>query len=697
MATEATGAASGERFGVLLRQYRVAAALSQEALAKRAGLSTRAISDLERGIRTRPYLETVRRLAAALSLGPVEQAALATAARATSTPTAPVPMSTPGSSGPIPQGLPVPPTPLIGREREVAELVALLKGDARLVTLTGPGGVGKTRLAQTVAADLGIIFPDGVVWVDLAPLADPALVASTVARAVGVREQAGTPLAETLRAFLSATRLLLVLDNCEHLRGAVGELLSVLLGQGPLLRMLATSRGPLHIMAEHRFPVSPLTLPDPRTHYQIDSVAMADAVRLFVQRGRAARPDFCLTAENATEVANICAQLDGLPLALLLAATRMRSLSPAALLALLDQRLRLLRGGPADIPVRHQTLRATIIWSYDLLTPVQRRLFRELSVFAGGGTLEAVAAVCTDSDPFAALEGLEALLDQSLVLGGERAAGQTRFWMLETIQAFGLEQLEAAGEETTTRERHAMHFLTLAERSAHAFMLDPDQVGVLDRLDPEQDNLRGALTWCVERAPEVALRLAVALSPFWWVRGQSRERAYWLAHALAKGQTASASVRAAALGIAARHAYVRGEADHAVALSEESLALWQTLGDVGTSAPGYAFALLERGAAAYWAGDPIECETFYLRALERFEALGMAQWSGVARGVLGMRWWIEATSMGPKRSLQRHSRLRGRGATPTERRLLSPALPMWPSPVGTLGTQGHSGRRVLPN
>jgi predicted ATPase/DNA-binding XRE family transcriptional regulator len=391
----------GESFGTLLRHHRVAAALSQEALAERAGVSTRAVSDLERGVKTRPYLDTVRRLADALGLDPAAQAELAEAARRPPAAVAPDNRDA-RLEEPSGRALPFPSTSLIGREREVAEVANELRKMARLVTVTGPGGVGKTRLAQEVVTELGTHFRDGVVWIDLGPLADGAAIPGAVAKALGVREAPAQELGQTLAESLHDQRLLLVLDNCEHLRPAVGMFVAALIAQCGELRMLATSRAPLHVAAEHLHPISPLALPESSAQVTRDAVGAADAVRLFVERGRAARPDFRLTAENAGDIASICTQLDGLPLALELAAARLRVLSPAALRALLEERRRLLTSDAADAPARQQTLWATIAWSYDLLTPVQQHVFRQLAVFVGGCTLEAVMAVATEDDLFTA-------------------------------------------------------------------------------------------------------------------------------------------------------------------------------------------------------------------------------------------------------------------------------------------------------
>jgi predicted ATPase/DNA-binding XRE family transcriptional regulator len=567
-------------FAELLRHHRIAAALSQEALAERAGLSERAISDLERGVKTGPYLETVRSLADALNLTLPERVAFAAAARPAASP-----LHVPASPLPSPLAstvLPVPPTPLVGRETDVVESVRRLSaGEARLLTLTGPGGVGKTRLALEVARQLSDHYPDGIAWVDLAPLADPSLVTGTIAHMLGVREDPGRSLVETLRNRLRNKHFLLVLDNCEHVRQSVGALAADLLTDSAGLVIMATSRALLHLAAEQNFQVEPLGLPDPNTDPLAADVAEAPAVRLFVQRAHAVRPDFSLTEANAADVARICRRLDGLPLAIELAAARTRLLSPAALWALLEERLWVLTGGSEDLPERQRRIRDTIVWSHDLLSPAQQVFFRQLAVFAGGFTLEAATAVAAEGDPFLALDGLEELVDQSLVRPVDLAGDSPRFGMLETVHEFATEQLQDGGDSEDVRRRPAEYLATLSkEAKAEETSLPP---AGRNPIGPERDNVRAALRWCLETGnAELGLRLAGNLWESWFRWGDLSEARGLIAALLAlPGAETHLAVWAKASGAAGALAQAQGDHDQAVTLSEQSLAASRAVGDRG--------------------------------------------------------------------------------------------------------------------
>ena len=522
------------QFGHLLRQYRIAAALSQEALAERAGISARAVSDLERGIKTRPHLETIRLLVDALALNPAERVALAAAARPGTASAARAhhsPQTTPKLR------LPIPPTPLVGRNDDIRSIVDLLTQDeTRLMTLTGPGGVGKTRLALAATAALEPAFADGAVWVELAPVADPTLVPVTVAHALGITVETSTPIAEALRSRLREQRVLLALDNCEHLREAVSTLAAELLPACPRLLILATSRARLRLAAEQVVPVEPLAVPEEADEGSVDQVIRADAVTLFVQHARAARADFTLTGDNAPDVAALCRRLDGLPLAIELAAARVRILSPAALRALLDERLRLLTGGAVDAPARHQTLEATLAWSYDLLESGPQATFRALSACAGGCTFDTAAAITAHDDPFAALDDIEALVEQNLLRAGDGPDGEFRYAMLETVRDFARARLAEDPEATTIRGRHATHFVEMAEQG-DAALSGSNQATWLRRLDADRDNLREAMTWLLASSQQAdLLRLASALWTWWSRRGSFEEGRSWLERALALGK-----------------------------------------------------------------------------------------------------------------------------------------------------------------
>ena len=564
-----TGRERGATFGVELRRLRKLAGLSQEELAARAGLTSKAVSVLERGERKRPYPHTVRSLADALGLSDAERASLLAAVPRRGVAS----LTSEGKATPV-VALPVPLASLVGREWEVGEIGRLLVEDAtRLLTLTGPGGIGKTSLGIEATRRTAGRFPGGVAFVALAPLGDASLVMPTVSQVLDLGETAGVSPLEAISQHLRDKTFLLLLDNFEHVLEAAPEVVA-LLGSCPGLRVLVTSRASLRVRGEQEYPVSSLAVPDPARSPEAEEVAGTPAVELFVERARSASPAFELTDANAAAVAAICWRLDGLPLALELAAAQTRYLGPTELLARLDQALQ--ARGARDLPERQRTMRSTIDWSHDLLNERERNLFERLSVFAGGFTLGAAEKVGGDEDAFVRLGNL---VDQSLVVAEPNFEGGARYRMLEPIRQYALDRLRGSGEENEVRRGHALWYTRFAEEADEG-LAGPDQGGWLDRLEAEHDNLRAASRWSIEgNDPEGGLRLAAALWRMWNARGYMQEGRDWLVKALASAEDRPWVVRAKALNVAGAIAYQQGDIDAARELFEESIGVSRELGD----------------------------------------------------------------------------------------------------------------------
>lgn len=615
-------------FAQLLRDRRKALRLTQAELAERAGLSFSAVQKLEAGQR-RPSHQLAEALADALRIAPKDRTRFLRLARGGGE-----------EEESIPHNLPAQLTPLIGREQELASLTASLTGEgARLVTVMGPPGIGKTSLALRVAERLLESFPDGVFMVPLSPVREAAGVTRAIAATLGLRDTGHESLSISVRDYLRSKRMLLLLDNFEQVVSAA-TLVTDLLERCPNLKVLVTSREALRVRGERQVQVSPLATPSTTNPPPFDELLDYAAVRMFVERARDVAPRFSLTPENASPVAAVCAHLDGLPLAIELVAARTRLLPPQTLLARLEGRgsalgggrespLQVLAGGARDLPDRHRTLRNAIGWSYELLDRDERLLFNRLGAFVGGCSLSMAEAVCNAAGDLRmpVFELALSLLHKSLLKeepGIERSVDEVepRFSMLETVREYALEQLEQSGEAERVRQWHAEYFLALA-RATEPQLIGADQQTWLDRLERDHDNIRAALGWLVARGDlETAARLAGPLSRFWHVHGHLGEGRAWLEKLLCA--SLPPDVRAKLLSGAVSLARSQGDYDAARAMAEESLALCREEGDKGA----IAAALKELGTVFDYQGDLEKAASLYRESLEAYR--GLEDWWGVA-------------------------------------------------------------------
>ncbi len=534
----------------------------------------------------------------------------------------------------LPNNLPVQLNSFIGRERELAQTRELLSS-THLLTLIGPGGTGKTRLTLQLAAELLPEFGDGAWLVELAPLADPALVLQTIASTLGLREIPGTPLNDLVTGYLRAKALLLILDNCEHLVETCAQLAVRLLSHCPSLKVIASSREALGIAGETIYRVPPLALPD-SDRYVVETIRRSEAVQLFVERAVAVKTGFALSEHNAPAVAQICQRLDGIPLALELAAARVGMLTPEQIAARLDDRFRLLTGGSRTALPRQQTLRSLIDWSYDLLPEAERLLFCQLSVFVGGWSLEAAEAVCPELD---VLELLQQLIHKSLVVADESVdPGGTRYRLLETIRQYGRDRLLEMGAAAMVRARHLNYYLKFAE-AGESNIYGPQRMEWLDRCELEHDNFRAALQWGLDHDAEAALRLGGALATFWTVRGFNPEGRRWIQAALDRaaalpelhGEAARHRQAAQARGLMGLSSITIGDGDYQTGLDagKEAARLFRQLGD----RPGLGLALAYAGFMAALQNDLAFAEPALLEAIHLGREMGDKPLLSFALGV----------------------------------------------------------------
>jgi len=625
----------GTAFGLWLKQRRKESGLTQKELAERVECSAVTIEKIESGER-KPSSQIVLLLAEQLAVPANEHQAFVEFSRADIPAGQLESLSQSNSRSPwrtlhgISTNLPTPPTAYIGREDVVeAACAALRSPEVRLLVLTGPPGIGKTRLALQVAGALGVDFEDGVFFVRLAPVRDPGLVVPTIAATLGVRDTgpeakakgqyakgqepaqgaAEDLLLQSLKRYLRDKRMLLVLDNFEQVTAAA-PIVTELLEVAPWIKALVTSREVLHVYGEHDFPVPQLRLPQGRYIAQVGQLMQYEGVRLFVERARAVSPEFSLTAENAQAVLEICVRLDRLPLTIELAAARIKTFSPYEILARLENRLELLMGGARDLPERQRALRSAIDWSYDLLDDQERAVLRRMAVFSGGCTREAAEEVLSsnhsgeeaghmDLTPARVSDLLESLLDKSLLLRDE-VRGEVRYSMLETVSEYAAEKLSQSGELEALRWRHARYYLGFAEK-AKDHLQGPQQVEWLGSLEREQNNARAVLAFLLEHGEAMlALRLGSALWRFWQLHGHLTEGRLWLDRSLALAGNVTPQVRADALNAAGNLAWSDSDFDHARIMYRQSLEISRESGDKrGMARPLNNLAVLAHAQGDY--------------------------------------------------------------------------------------------------
>jgi predicted ATPase/transcriptional regulator with XRE-family HTH domain len=625
-----------DRLGASLKKLRLSAGMTQEDLAERAGISARTVSDVERGLRNVVHHDTALRLASALGLADEQLRRFDALARGREL--SPLPISQAGRLPPVP-------TPLLGRSSEVEAVSAALEAsDVRLVTLTGPGGIGKTHLALEVARRIQRSFAGGVFFVSLGEVKDASLVAPEVAKTIGVVET-GADLQELMTKRLAGMRALLVLDTFEHLVPAAPLVYAMLLSS-PDITFLVTSRSALRLRGEREFPVPPLELPPEPDEATPEAVTRWPATALFWDRVQAVRPDLELDLETALLVTEICRKLDGLPLAIELAAARVKHLPLPAVRDQLENRLQLLVGGPLDSPLRQRTIRDTVAWSHDLLGSREARLFRRLSVFIGGWGLSAVGNVCGSNDEVGdALDGISALVDQNLVIL-DRNSPDARYDMLDVIREYAAQRLFEAGETEEIRRRHALNYLALSEEAEPNLTRAGNEKWVR-HLDVERGNLRRAMAWAIESGETVlALRFTVSLWRYWRQLGEFVEGRRWSEGALAMPGDAPASLRAKALGAASGLALPQGDYVRLAEVASEGFELALQTGDP----MDLRNALTVKGLVAMGQGR-------YEDALEPFrESLAICS-------RLGVSWQLAASHMNLGGALLRAGSPEGADAT----------------------------------